>query len=37
MATKNSVFDYIMDRNREDWGDSFSLNPFPERVACVEK
>ena len=36
MATKNSVFDHIMDRNREDWGESFSLNPFPERVACVE-
>ena len=36
MALQRAVLDHIMDHNREGWGDSFSLNPFPERVACIE-
>ncbi len=36
MESQSSVLDQIMDHNRENWGDSFSLDPFSERVACVE-
>ena len=36
MVLQSAVLDHIMDHNREGWGDSFSLNPFPERMACVE-
>lgn len=36
MAVQPSILDHIMDHNREDWGDAFSLRPFPAREACVK-
>lgn len=36
MAFSTSIFDHIMDHNREMWDDNFSLHLFPERIACVK-